>query len=56
MLKYKALSFVICTALSGAAQAENFPILKQITAQPGLLSEGAYQGHYYVPSTLDTIR
>lgn len=56
MLKYKALSFVICTALSGAAQAENFPILKQISAQPGLLSEGAYQGHYYVPSTLDTIR
>lgn len=56
MLKYKALSFVIFTAISGVAQAESFPILKQITSQPRLLGEGAYQGHYYVSSTLETIR
>lgn len=35
--------------------AQDFPILKQLAKAPTQLKTGAYSGHYYVPSTLDTI-
>jgi acetamidase/formamidase len=52
--------FFMCTLgclifATATTQAKSFKILKQITDQPALLKEGDYQGHYYVPSTLDTI-
>ena len=54
--KLKLLSLALVTGLTSPISfAEDFTILKQIHSTPTQLKTGAHQGHYYVPSTLDTI-
>lgn len=56
MFKRSFLSFLILGALSSTqSYAEEFKVLNQIHHKPTLLKEGEYKGHYYVPSTLETI-
>jgi acetamidase/formamidase len=58
MLKPLALSLVILSSGGGISSAfalEKFNVLKQIHHQPAMLKNGEYKGHYYVPSTLETI-
>lgn len=58
MLKPLALSLMMFSGLGLATtqgSAEEFKLLKQISAQPTLLKNGEYKGNYYVPSTLKTI-
>lgn len=55
MLKPLALSLMMFSGLGLATtqvSAEEFKLLKQISAQPTLLKNGEYKGNYYVPSTL----
>lgn len=59
MLKKLALSISIATSIlsfSTFSSAEDFKILKQIESKPILLKKGEYAGHYYIPSTLNTIQ
>lgn len=58
MLKPLALSLAVASSLSFISTslwAEEFKILKQLENKPTLLKSGEYKGHYYVPSTLNTI-
>src|SRR5690606_32120574 len=58
MLKPLALSLAVALSLSFISTslwAEDFKILKQLKNKPTLLKSGEYKGHYYVPSTLNTI-
>lgn len=56
MFKQSFLSVLILGALASSfSYADDFKILKQIQSKPTLLQEGEYKGHYYVPSTLETI-
>ena len=58
MLKPLALSLAVASSLSFISTslwAEDFKILKQLENKPTLLKSGEYKGHYYVPSTLNTI-
>jgi acetamidase/formamidase len=56
MFKKTILSlFVLSVFGISVSQAKDFTVLKQISNQPTLLSNGEYKGNYYVPSTLDTI-
>jgi len=52
------LSLAILSALLGSTStfAEEFKVLKQISNQPGLLTQGKYKDQYYIPSTLKTIQ
>ena len=57
MFKKTMLSLLVLSTFGiSLSQAEEFNILKQISSQPIKLTTGEYQGNYYVPSTLDTIR
>src|SRR5690606_7934472 len=58
MLKPLALSLSVASSLSfisSSLWAEDFKVLKQLEYKPTLLKSGEYNGHYYVPSTLNTI-
>ena len=54
MYKPLTLSLAILSALLGSTStfAEEFKVLKQISNQPGLLTQGKYKDQYYIPSTL----
>lgn len=56
IFKGTALS-ILSLGLFGATTvyANDFTVLKQMSDQPTQLTQGVYKGHYYVPSTLDTI-
>ena len=58
MYKPLTLSLAILSALLGSTStfAEEFKVLKQISNQPGLLTQGKYKDQYYIPSTLKTIQ
>lgn len=58
MLKPLVLSLAMVSSLSllsANVYAEDFKILKQLENKPTWLKSGEYKGHYYVPSTLNTI-
>lgn len=62
MSKIKLLSTsilsILCISMSHAKNisSNEFKVLNQITDRPTLLKDGAYEGNYYVPSTLETIQ
>lgn len=59
MVKKLALSLAVSSGLFlsiHTAFAEEFKILKQLESKPTILKNGEYKGHYYVPSTLNTIQ